>query len=311
MKKILVLSLYLLFSLGAFAGSWVTFWTQNKKYGKIDVYYNDQYAGTITHAYTSPPSCGAPGCVTVWVEGSGNTWYAEAEDGSRWTSSRVTLSGECTRMRLYGSPNYKSPSSTTSSSSGSSSSSGYSGSGYNPDTDAALAAVAVAATAVVLFAVSNEMYLSKAESKLYNGYTFGLKQTTNPYIDVEYGGSIYTQKPGFLTSRFLKTDPLPFARNDKRIWSLDFAAVYNFRNKWYGDGPGINPYIGFGVSGLFYPWYGDSKSRAAFILGGIAGLSLGCSENFKIHLRYRRQHAFERDFLPVNQIEMGFSLKYH
>ncbi|MDR0729724.1 MAG: hypothetical protein LBF19_06360 [Prevotellaceae bacterium] len=317
MKKLFVFFLFLLVSTGASADKWLTFWTKSTAYGNIDIYYNDRYVGTITRAYSSSPSCGAPGCVTVIVQGSGNTWYAEAEDGSKWTSSRATIREDCTRLQLYGAPNYTRPS-------GSSSSSGYSSGGSGGGTDwLAGAGVGILGVALVVAYVgmSNDVYVNKTESELYNGFSLGLKQALDPHIDVEYGFSFWTMKPGFLTPSFLRTDPYPFMQSlssDASAWSMDLASVYNFleKDRYRSTVVSVNPYVGFGASGIFYTAastynsYSYDSEREAFAFGGIAGLSIDFGERFKIHIRYRLMHCFERDFLPVNQIELGLSLKY-
>jgi hypothetical protein len=109
MKKLVFLFLLTVLSVAGMAQSSLMFWTANTAYGNIRVYVNDRYVGTITHAYRSAPDCGARGCVTVTIRGQHNTWRAEAEDGSRWSSERASLRKGCNRLRLYGTANYHAP----------------------------------------------------------------------------------------------------------------------------------------------------------------------------------------------------------
>ena len=77
----------------------VVFWTNQKTQGSIRIYVNNRYVGKITRSYSSAPSCGAAGCVTVTLSGKGNSWYGKAEDGTIWTSSRTSLVAGCTDVR--------------------------------------------------------------------------------------------------------------------------------------------------------------------------------------------------------------------
>lgn len=79
----------------------IVFWTNTLAQGKIKVYFNGNYAGQITSRYNSTPKCGASGCVTVDVSGTGNTWYGIASDGTRWESSQTSLVAGCNSIRLY------------------------------------------------------------------------------------------------------------------------------------------------------------------------------------------------------------------
>ncbi len=81
----------------------VVFWTNQKIHGKIKVYVNNHYVGSITKAYNSAPNCGASGCVTVTISGKNNQWYGEASDGTRWYSGSATLVRGCNAIRLYSS----------------------------------------------------------------------------------------------------------------------------------------------------------------------------------------------------------------
>lgn len=80
---------------------YVTFWTNQNSTGRIAVYYNGYLAGYITKYYSGRPDCGAAGCVTIQVKGTGNTWQGVGEDGTVWNSEKVTLRPGCNTVRLY------------------------------------------------------------------------------------------------------------------------------------------------------------------------------------------------------------------
>lgn len=81
----------------------VLLWTNQSLHGPISIYYNGQYVGQITKRYSSAPGCGASGCVTITVTGTGNSWYGVSSDGTKWYSKSTTLVAECTKVRLYSS----------------------------------------------------------------------------------------------------------------------------------------------------------------------------------------------------------------
>jgi hypothetical protein len=76
------------------------FWTNTGSHGSINIYVNGAYAGTISSYYTSSPSCGANGCVTVTVTGSNNTWYGQQVSGSGYWSGSYTLGSGCNKILL-------------------------------------------------------------------------------------------------------------------------------------------------------------------------------------------------------------------
>lgn len=78
----------------------VIFWTSQKSQGYIKIYVNGHFVGNITKYYSSAPSCGAVGCVTVTLSGKDNTWYGVADDGTRYTSGHVTLQPGCNSVHL-------------------------------------------------------------------------------------------------------------------------------------------------------------------------------------------------------------------
>lgn len=79
----------------------VVFWTNETSQGPIRVYVNREYVGTITTRYESTPRCGAPGCVTVVLNGSDNTWYGVASDGTRWFGGNCRLHHGCNPICLH------------------------------------------------------------------------------------------------------------------------------------------------------------------------------------------------------------------
>lgn len=81
----------------------VMFWTNQKTNGPISIYFNGRYVGQITKRYSSPPECGASGCVTIIVQGKNNTWYGIASNGVKWYSQKATLRQGCNKIRLYSS----------------------------------------------------------------------------------------------------------------------------------------------------------------------------------------------------------------
>ncbi len=108
----------------------VMLWASSLKNGHIAVYFNNRYVGTITRSYSSRPSCGAAGCVTVTVTQKSNSFYGVSSDGTRWNSEKATLRPGCNRIRLYSTG--KSKNSNSSSSNRNSSSSGGSSSNQSP-----------------------------------------------------------------------------------------------------------------------------------------------------------------------------------
>ena len=113
---------FVLLSFNALAQVDVVLWTNQNLHGYIRVYYNDRYVGSITKYYSSPPSPGAPGCVTITVQGKGNTFYGEAQDGTRWYSKPMQLHGSYYTICLKAGNNSRSSSSSSSYSSSRSSS---------------------------------------------------------------------------------------------------------------------------------------------------------------------------------------------
>ncbi len=113
----------------------VVLWTNQNLHGYIKVYHNNHYVGQITKYSSSAPKPHTSGFVTLTISGSNNTFYAEAQDGTRWYSEKMTLhSGNYYTIRLYSSSSSSksTSSSTSSSSSGASGTKNYSsGSGYS------------------------------------------------------------------------------------------------------------------------------------------------------------------------------------
>lgn len=105
----------------------LTFWINTTSHGKVKVYLNNHYIGTITRSYSSAPKCGAAGCVTYGVDRTPSTWNGIAEDGTVFVSNPVTFHTGCNTIWLY--PTSKKRRTSGSSGSGSTGgSSGYSSS---------------------------------------------------------------------------------------------------------------------------------------------------------------------------------------
>lgn len=91
----------------------VMFWTSDKSHGRIRVFVNGRQVGIISRFYTSAPTCGANGCVTVTLANrSDNKWYGKADDGTVWMSGRMTLTTGCNRIQLYNTGSRTVPSSS-------------------------------------------------------------------------------------------------------------------------------------------------------------------------------------------------------
>ena len=315
MKRFLLMMLLSLGAMSLYAqeGSYLTFWTDKTGFGDIRIYYNDNYAGTITRAYSSAPSCGATGCVTVLVVGQNNTWSAEAEDGSTWSSSKATLTSKCTTQKLIGTPN----SNNASTSSGSSGSSGgYGGSYSGSDTDALAAAGVVVLGAMVatgVFFASNDVYVSGFASKRYAGYNFGLRNSMDQHIDIEVGAGNYYNKDIKFLPEGMRTDydfdrsGMNYEERAKSTWSLDFNFLYNIRSRFgeYSE-PLWNPYLGVATSVIVNQPNEFYKGR--FGIGPMVGVSFG--KRFKGHIRYKALWNIHYETQLFNQIELGFSIKY-
>ena len=105
-KRILLLLFFSLQALFGFCQSsdtqYVTFWTKMQGIGKIRVYINGNYVGTITHLYSSAPDCHASGCVTVQLKrGSTNYWSARSEDGGEWNNKSFSSNATCLTIELW------------------------------------------------------------------------------------------------------------------------------------------------------------------------------------------------------------------
>ncbi len=92
----------------------VMLWASSLKNGHIAVYFNNRYVGTITRSYSSRPSCGAAGCVTVTITQKSNSFYGISSDGTRWNSEKATLRPGCNRIRLYSTGKSKNSNSSSS-----------------------------------------------------------------------------------------------------------------------------------------------------------------------------------------------------
>lgn len=153
----------------------IVLWTNQSHQGKIKVYYNNRYVGTITRRYSSAPQCGAPGCVTIEVTGKNNTFYGVAEDGTRWYSEKTTLRAGCTSIRLYCS-SHRSGGHSGSSGGGSSSSSSSSGHTFGQTMGEAAGEVVSRSISEYGYLVGRAMYID----------TDGV-----PYLGVDLGASVF------------------------------------------------------------------------------------------------------------------------
>lgn len=302
-KKLLILFFLILNASSFFGQSTVMFWTRHD-FGKIKIYYNGNYAGTITTYYDFTPSCGALGCVIVAVKGTNNTWYATAEDGSEWTSTRITLNAECTRIELQGTPKARNNNSQSSDSANGYTPSGNSSNSNSYEEAQAMAAgVAIAAVGVAAVGVATDAYFFKAESSNYNGYAFGLRNTLNKHIDVEYGTSFYRGGKGLIDIKPFKTHEINdiYTNHHKSLWAIDINALYNIKKREDDDRPIFNPYFGFGVMSFV-----DNSGGTGF--GGIVGFSYG--KRLCLHVRYKWMKHFEHNRMLANQLEIGLSYRY-
>ena len=168
-----------------------------------------------------------------------------------------------------------------------------------------VAAVVATAAAIVVVSVSNDVYFHKTESAFYNGYNLGLKNSMNSHIDIEYGASFNKAGSGYIGLNSLKSDYIGWT--DKTLWTLDFNAVYNIRNRDRYKPPIFNPYLGYGMS--FFINDNERKGRQIFGFGGMAGFSFG--RRVQLHCRYKWLNNFQNDIVPMNQFEIGLSIKYY
>jgi hypothetical protein len=204
MKKLLCVFILLQTSIFVFSQATIIFWTNDQSACPIDVYVNGYYRGQITRAYGNAPDCGASGCVTVTIGSGRNTFKAIGQNGS-WESFKTppNYSHECYAQRLSKSDKITHKSTSDNSSyndenkSTSTSTPSYS-SNNNDDVltplaeagaKAAIGLAAAVVTLVVMYA--SDLYITGVFSGNYSGFEFGLRNSWNKYIDVEYGISYY------------------------------------------------------------------------------------------------------------------------
>lgn len=308
------LILVLFFSVGFAFSQSVLFWTNERVTGPIRVYWNGRYVGTITKGYSSCPGCYASGCVTVEPTKKENTWYAEAEDGSRWTSKNQSYhSTDCVAHCLVGHSS-KSESYSPQNDSGNNE--------YLPDYSNALAgaglalvAIAVAATEVIL---NSDLYVSGTISSQYGGLEFGFRNNWNRHISFEQT-AVWRYALNQPIPNFLHTDNYitpSFSDNNydyyggegyyyrnRSNWGCNFRLVYNFfdrdrtfRNKNFM----LNPYVGFGCDYMQYD---------GFFTSVIGGFTLG-SKRVKMDCRYTFGYDFSNQSVVVNQLQLGLIVAY-
>lgn len=80
------------------------FWTDaDYGHGYISCYVEGSYVGQITSFYGAyDPDCWDSGCATFTRDPGTYDFYAEADDGTWWSSTITIYSGNCSKMRLYG-----------------------------------------------------------------------------------------------------------------------------------------------------------------------------------------------------------------
>lgn len=77
----------------------VTFWSDFQG-SPIAVYVNGSYDGSITKIFSSPPSCGTGGCVTVKFSTTGTFSYTATDGDYTWSGSS-TVSSSCKTILLH------------------------------------------------------------------------------------------------------------------------------------------------------------------------------------------------------------------
>lgn len=296
-KFVLIITLAIFAFCKADAQRTLTFWTDETTTGKITVYYNGNYVGTITKSYTRFPGCYASGCVTVTVKGRGNTYEAFAEDGTHWSSDATTLDAECTGMRLHGHTN------------SSSNSGGYGGSNNNsgprPEPpglgEGAIVVLGVFAAAAVVVGevfLNSDLYIAAPLSYNYSGLEFGFRNNWNDHITFEQTVVWHYELP--MPMQFLNNDSPFHKRSD---WGCNARLIYNFfeRDKfWNYDQCILNPYVGFGA---------DYMQQEGFFTTAVAGFTFG-NERVKMDCRYTFGYDFRNKTIPVNQIQLGLVITY-
>ncbi|MDR0606722.1 MAG: hypothetical protein LBG80_20825 [Bacteroidales bacterium] len=340
MKRILFLLFILLsFSASLYAQFQLMFWTKNPEYGNIKMYVNDRYVGTITRAYSWAPDCGTYGCVTVNITKPHSTWSAESEDGTTWSSTPATLINGCNRLELYGTPNSEKQHKSTSGSSSGSSSKSTSGSTSGSDrgspvTDAGGAGAAIgaagAAVATLLVLFSSDLYITGAFSGNYGGMEFGLRNSWNKHIDIEYGASYnrlgaWGKQGDVFGSDYYNTSNTRYSYeegNPADLWGMNLNFMFSFfkrpyvgdygntiyggiEDEWNRYGrrhPVANPYIGICTHLFFH--------NTPFAIGPCAGVNLAAGNRVKFSFRYTFLYNFERERIAAHQVEAGFILKY-
>ncbi|MDL2262035.1 hypothetical protein LJC11_00855 [Bacteroidales bacterium OttesenSCG-928-I21] len=281
-------------------------WCSDPNFGRIKVNVNGTYSGDITSFYNSTPSCGAAGCVTVSISGSGRTIIrAFGNDGTEFYKEINSLSAnKCNSLRLTGTPKKTTSSSTSETKSSSSSSfDDYASSvletnptSVDPTADAIIALAAL--TGIGLAFASNEIYVNYIEGiSNYYGFSFGLSNSVNSHINVEYGASRI--KEGKLWGEGYEFP--------QKLWIADINFAYNFFARKRDDyhmtiyEPLVNPYMGV-TSSLI------CKENPQLGFGFFVGLSVG--KRLRGHIRYKWMKDFANNLILYNQIEVGLSVTY-
>jgi hypothetical protein len=294
---------------------WLKFWAPpcaiEQSGGSIGIYYDGREVGRIYTSRYSEPSDWEDNmsCVVYKAKISGGAThecYAKGYNGTIFSNHvdmpgghSVTLKMECSGSSTSSSTG------STSSSSGHSSSSNYSSnsSDYSALSKEDLGKIgfglALVYVAISAIQASTDVYMNYTEGPIVRGFNFGLRNSQNEHIDLEYGTS-YTQ---WQTDRwFSKAQSFKPA-----FWSFDFAALYNILPK-KREPFAFNPYFGFATS--VYPLAKlENQEQPTYLgMGGVIGFSFG--GRFKVHARYKYLRDWFHEKTLVNQIEVGFSLTY-
>ena len=267
----------------------VVLWTNQSINGPIAIYYNGQYAGSITKRYSSAPPCGAEGCVTLTVTGKHNTFYGIASNGVKWYSEKTTLRAGCTAIRLYSSGSTTSQSNTA----------GTSGGGYRQEVQPTPAQAAVSSTA--------KQFVDGWGDIMRAG--MGLGADGVPFLSVDLGMSVYYGEyarvnfatpgmTGFMIFGGIGKDWIfNWKNSDKLLWHAGLGMLLNIEASHFhlGMAFGENPLCynyGLLCEFVYHQVFGDYRPFG-FVLG--AGVGPG---NFK---------AKDPDL--VWDVQVGFAVK--
>lgn len=286
LKTLLCMVLLSLISTELLAERMVTFWTSERRLGKIQIWVNGFKAGTITKTYKQAPGPDAEGCVTVTLpDRDDNKWSATSANGSVWKDAVINPDTTHYTLRL----STRSQGEKTKL---------HDVAWQRPGIGMAMA---VGIVPLSVLGLTNDLYVMKSMSHGYGGYSFGLRNTLDPHIDIEVGASVVKGGKGWRTPFMDGT--LDF---DRRVntWAIDINALYNIFDKCGNLNCGrlVNPYFGFAFSTLI-----DRNIDHKSAFGGIVGISIG--RGLKFHLRYKNMNNFTSGDKVFNQLEAGLSFR--